>query len=616
MHSPSCAALELLLEKYANEPFYMPLHNRLRKSLSMGSLHDALDQIIALYKESIPLFEHAFWKSDRDELEVSRLHELYRELESLIALKDSDDRHMFVIVIPVADRPRHLKNCLDSLYNLCKYYNYGGKANGKYRKLAVIIADDSKIKKNVAQNIEIARRTRCRGIETFYFGLIEQSKEIDLLNDKEKMRVSRILGDTSRKPSYHKGPSITRNITYLRLTTLFKDTGNVLLWYVDSDQEFKVRVNSGKGGTDLYAKNYFYLMNEIFSTTDTCMLTGKVVGDPPVSPSVMAANFLHDVGSFLLSLADTAPETACQFHASNLQETDDASYHDMANLFGFERSDNPFYYQCEIHGSHTNADCFIHFCSLVNRFFYGEHPTRKTFYTHEGVSTTLKAARTVYTGNYVFKPEGLKYFIPFATLKLRMAGPVLGRIVKSEIQERFVSANLPMLHNRTVENTGLSEFRPGINQEDTAIDLSGEFERQFFGDVMLFTIEKLTELGFPQSSLPADVISTTLLATEKRMRGEYNSRHTDILSAQKTLSSIIKDKDNWWNKNAELKNAIGNFLIFISNIERNFGANSPCYELINSDDVCRVRRDAIASAVMRYAEDIEAWTDVLSKRAG
>ena len=54
-----------------------------------------------------------------------------------------------------------------------------------------------------------------------------------------------------------------------------------------------------------------------------------------------------------------------------------------------------------------------------------------------------------------------------------------------------------MLHSRTIEQTGQSEFRPGIERGHDRIDLSGEYERQFYGDVMLFSIEDLIEQGFP-----------------------------------------------------------------------------------------------------------------------
>jgi hypothetical protein len=59
------------------------------------------------------------------------------------------------------------------------------------------------------------------------------------------------------------------------------------------------------------------------------------------------------------------------------------------------------------------------------------------------------------------------------------------------------SANLPMLHTRTLDATGEAEFRPGVVTHADSIDLTDEFERQFVGDVMLFTVERLTAQDFP-----------------------------------------------------------------------------------------------------------------------
>ncbi len=103
---------------------------------------------------------------------------------------------------------------------------------------------------------------------------------------------------------------------------------------MDSDQEFQV--NTGSGDRKVDSINYFHQLNQIFSSTDTRLLTGKVVGDPPVSPAVMAGNFLEDVIGFLTDIAQLQPQQACQFHAQEGPRGDDASYHDMANLFGFK----------------------------------------------------------------------------------------------------------------------------------------------------------------------------------------------------------------------------------------------------------------------------------------
>ena len=124
-----------------------------------------------------------------------------------------------------------------------------------------------------------------------------------------------------------------------------------------------------------------------------------------------------------------------------------------------------------------------------------------------------------------------------------MAGPVLGRIIKSENKDRFVSANLPMLHNRTVEDMGKSEFRPGINSKQNIVDLSGEFERQFFGDVMLFSMEKLTAMGYPARSVPQQMIIQTLESTEQDIRQQYAAKQLQIRQKLELMNAIIIDSD-------------------------------------------------------------------------
>lgn len=546
---------------------------------------------------------------------MEQYHAAFREMERLIALKGRDDRHEFVIVIPVADRPQHLESCLDSLLHLCQSFGYGGFADNRYRKVSAIIADDSRDPDNIARNREIAEACSAQGVATRHFGLSEQLARIDALTGAEKEALAGILGDTDRDAFYRKGPSIMRNIAYLELNEMARGAGKTLFYFIDSDQEFQVKTGTAAGDENLYAINYFHSLDRIFSETDAAILTGKVVGDPPVSPSVMAGNFLEDVLGFLRRIAASDPSGPCQFHGARQRDGDEASYHDMAALFGFEPAQEPVQYRCTLAGEHDNARCFSHFSSKLNRFFYGEHPTRKTCYRHEDLMASVHPARTVYTGNYIFKPEALKYFIPFATLKLRMAGPVLGRLIQSEIGERFVSANLPMLHKRTVRATGQSEFRPGIAADATTIDLSGEFERQFYGDVMLFTIEKLAGMGYPKRSLSNEAIVEALESTHATLLRQYNEKRRAIREKLDLLKTLVHDGEKWWSQSPAHAEAAHDFQAFTDNIEHNFGDGSPCYARIDSSAHQAERHAEILAAVARHAGDGKAWDEMLARSA-
>ncbi len=402
-----------------------------------------------------------------------------------------------------------------------------------------------------------------------------------------------------------------RNLTYLKLNDLASFEEKLLFYFVDSDQEFQIKIQAEGDDKALYAINYFYHLDRIFSQHDVSILTGKVIGDPPVSPAVMAGTFLDDINTFLQQIAATEPHLPCEFHHQPQRNNDDAAYHDMADLFGFQPAATAFQYRCSLMGKHDHAKCLTAFATKLNQFFHGEHPTRKSYFNQAESVADIKPARTIYTGNYLFNAEGLQYFIPFARLKLRMAGPVLGRIIQAEIKGRFVSANLPMLHKRTVEEIGESEFRPGINSEHNQIDLSGEFERQFFGDVMLFSMEKLIAICYPFHTVSAQTIIQTLHATYQDLRQRYAAKQHEILQKLDRLNTFLDEQGNWWNTTPGMESALASFTDFINNLDHNFGTDSRCYALIDSEFNISNRFNQMLEAIIQYPHDRQAWANIL-----
>lgn len=556
---------------------------------------------------AISELEERLWQAPHD---AQRLHDYQQAFRQAMAIEDAGQHH-FIIVIPVADRPQHLAACLGSILRLCDEFGYGGKQAGRYRKIAVLIADDSREQAAIQRHREIAEEFDRRGLTSHYFGLAEQLAQLDKLDGEIRRQLMPIIGDTPRDAFFHKGASMMRNIAYLKLNEMAADSNNTLIYFIDSDQEFQVRVQTDGGERNLYAINYLYQLDRIFREHKITILTGKVVGDPPVSPSVMAGNFLDDVAAFLTSIATTPADGPCRFHGTPAQNCDDAAYHDMAGLFGFNTRQQTFDYPCGLDGAHDHAACFADFANKLNRFFDGEHPTRKSYYQHQPLAETTTPARTIYTGNYCFRGTALRYFIPFATLKLRMAGPVLGRIIKAELGEQFVSANLPMLHKRTVDEIGQSEFRPGIKRDAKSVDLSGEFERQFFGDVMLFSMERLTAQGYPATALSAPQLSSTVEQVESGMLHNYTTRHKEIVEKIVALKSFFERSDQWWWQRENLSQPRAEFRHFIANMTANFGEDASGYRQIQSAAHRAQRRQQIVTALLSYREDRTRWQDLL-----
>lgn len=576
------------------------------------------EALIRAYEEFLPELEQQLWSSGCEPALLERYQSAHRQMEQLRtelgAEQGEDTRHKIMVVVSVADRPQLLEDCLTSLVRLCELFQYGGLRHGRYPKVAMFIADDSRDETCIARHRELANGCAERGVETHYFGAREQLECLDALPAEAQERLKRIIGEHDLATFYHKGASAMRNISYLKLRELWRSATEPLLFhFIDSDQEFRVKVDSPAGDRDLYAISYFHALDRLFSRSDALVVTGKVVGDPPVSPSVMASGFLDDLIAFVHGIAETDPSGACCFHAAPASDVESgAAYHDMPELFGFAPVRSSFAYTCDIAGPHSNGDCLNHFTAGLNRFFYGEHPTRKTRYSYAGPGLGKAPARTVYSGNYIVRPEGLRYFLPFAPLRLRMPGPTLGRILQAELAARFVTANLPMLHQRTVGNRGGMEFRPGVDSAHERVEISGEFVRQFFGDVMLFSVERLTSMGYPEATVSETTIIEVLDTTRAALLEGYNKRQEAISQKLAHLKAELDGAEAWWNKTANQPlSAIVDIESFIADVDHNFGPASTAYAEINDFNCWSRRRTELAKAIAAYGDDRMFWEGLL-----
>lgn len=569
-------------------------------------INDAAN-LLSLYDRTIPLLETALWESGLAPALVADIQALFVEMEGLIAATGNDRRHRFVVIIPVADRPQQLRTCLLSLVGMVQAFRYGAVSGTGAGKLTVVIADDSCALEHIAENRKIAAEVGQPGLTTVYFGLQEQQAVLGELSAEDRQALHPVIGDAAHDAGCHKGASIMRNISYLLLHRLVQQDERVLFLFADSDQQFHACTDADR---EVFTTNYFYHMDRIFSQGKVQVLTGKVVGDPPVSPAVMANTLLDDVLAFLGELAGLDTAAACTFHRARTHH-EDAAYHDMAQLFGFESSGAPCRFQCPLSGAHDHAACLAEFARRLDHFFDGEHPTRVTPYRHTDVQASVTPARTVYTGNYVLSPAALKYFIPFAGLGLRMAGPVLGRLIQACSGAAFLSANLPMLHRRTVQETGGAEFRPGVDRSAPMVDLSGEFERQFFGDVMLFTVIELVKQGYPGVVPAADEVHKCVRVTELKLRAEYAENQTRMLKRLSEFEAFLPVPGHWWNSSRQCEQVRVLLDQFAASLRANFIATARPYQLIDDTANRREHRQAIAGALLAYNNDRECWERVL-----
>lgn len=508
----------------------------------------------------------------------------------------------FIVVIPVADRPRQLSACLQSLAEQRRQFPYPGT-------ITVVIAEDSLDPAHVARHRQLVRECDGPGLNGHHFGPEEQAALLAALPKPLAARLAGVLGE-GRTPG-HKGASLTRNLATLWLAR--QGMQGQLAWFIDSDQTFAVSETSPAGEERVRPLDYFRQFAHLFDAHALAILTGKVVGDPPVSPAVMAATLLADSVALLDALARHAPATACAFHAPPPQPAGDAAYHDMADLFGFRPATSALPYRCPLAGAHDHAATLAGFSRRLERFFSGEHPTRRSAWQPDLPADTVLAARTLYTGNYVFDPARIVPFIPFAALRLRMAGPTLGRLLRAELGPAFASANLPMQHGRALADVGRAECRPGVEHAEAGIDLSNEFERQYYGDVMLFGMEALIKRGYPEAQLAPEAVLEILTTTEAQLAARYQTRQTTLLASITALEARVEDRKAWWQAEAHAQ-ARADLTRFITNLRRNFGPDAPAWRRI-VDASARTRRlTALREAILRLPEERAAWQEAVERR--
>jgi hypothetical protein len=144
------------------------------QDLSPSAESSTLGALIDLYEQCYPLLEKAMWSTGSDFAQLLAYYQiLFREQEALIQQREGDDRHRFILSIPVADRPPHLRACLESIYQVCTLFNYGGNAFGVWEKIKIIVAEDSRDENNIRRHIGLVEEYRQKGLQVFHFGLAE-----------------------------------------------------------------------------------------------------------------------------------------------------------------------------------------------------------------------------------------------------------------------------------------------------------------------------------------------------------------------------------------------------------------------------------------------------------
>jgi len=144
------------------------------------------------------------------------------------------------------------------------------------------------------------------------------------------------------------------------------------------------------------------------------------------------------------------------------------------------------------------------------------------------------------------------------------------------------------------------------------VDLCDEYERQFHGDVMLFSIERLTEQGFPQQPVAPEHIAATLESVQADMLAQYRARHQATIDKFAQLQALLNKARACLDHDDALACAHANFEAFADNLAHNFGSDSPCHARIDSAANRAAWRQRQLDAIAGYHADRRAWDEALA----
>ena len=190
-----------------------------------------VDAWISFYDRVFPQVEQRMWQSDDAAFErwLAVYQALFREQQALIDASGQGTQHHFVIGIPVAGRPAHLRNCLESILQLCRLYAYGGQdADGRWAKLTVIVAEDSREARHVTSHRALVDEYRRKGLQLVHFDLPEQYALLQAIPEAERRQLGRLLTTQPAERFYQKGQAANRNLCYLKMLQLTQDRDRTL----------------------------------------------------------------------------------------------------------------------------------------------------------------------------------------------------------------------------------------------------------------------------------------------------------------------------------------------------------------------------------------------------
>ncbi len=434
------------------------------------------------------------YSNDFSKESLSKLQLLYKTSSSVFT-----NLKPITIVVPVADRDKHLDNFLQSLEKELKIYMFPRTL------LSVSIINDSKV--DIPEDVydHYSYPIDIRNLSQ-QINCIRAHYNEDLLKKAYWVFIKE-LPKNSFDNWERKGSWATMNIARLLINTK-PNIDNNIIRFIDSDEEFSIMTkDKDKFRVIENPFSMLHSIQDIFHYYNADIVTGKITWDPAFSAPQMIRTQLVDL---LMNSEEILP--------TNLYYHQNRAYNDM-NFFSQDnitRHYNDWYpllpFQ-EKWSTKKHPSFSILLWHHISRPICYSNP--KKVLKNGTIDRNVKLGNILWPGNVAWNKKLLLYPAPFVESKVRLHGPILWKLMTKR-WEKIHIANIPLLHRRIADiDDIINGYRWGTIHSKGLIDISKLWSKQIEWDIVAKYLSETVDLYTVDTTL-LDEVKTSVLDIYKK----------------------------------------------------------------------------------------------------
>ncbi len=128
---------------------------------------------------------------------------------------------------------------------------------------------------------------------------------------------------------------------------------------------------------------------------------------------------------------------------------------------------------------------------------------------------------------------------------------------------------------------------------------------------MLFSVEALSEIGYPGKLLGTSEIADTVGKVLDGLWKTYTEHQAAVSKKVIKIRQLLSEPECWWNAKPGAEPSVANLLTFTSIVEKNFGPASKVIKTLSAQIAEGSAAKKIVTALNGYYDDERTWNKLL-----